>query len=213
MQNLSGDPRTVRSSISDVRCPIRDVGRQSSRARSIRVIGPAYSEEVDIYGTTNNPWDVGRSPGGSSGGSSASLAAGLGALSIGSDIGGSIRVPAHFCGIFGHKPTFGLVPLRGYSLPPAPPVPGRGDLGVVGPLARYASDLTVALDVIAGPDEMREGVGYRLALPPPHSPRFLSESSVVLRRRQFNGGGSRECGIKAFRVGGRRWRRRNDRSL
>jgi amidase len=121
----------------------------------------------DIYGTTNNPWDISRSPGGSSGGSAASLAAGLGALSIGSDIGGSIRVPAHFCGIFGHKPTFGLVPLRGYSLPPAPPVPGGGDLGVAGPMARYASDLAVALDVVAGPDEMREGVGYRLELPSP----------------------------------------------
>ena len=67
----------------------------------------------DIYGTTNNPWDLGCSPGGSSGGSAASLAAGLGALSIGSDIGGSVRVPAHFCGVYGHKPTFGLVPLRG----------------------------------------------------------------------------------------------------
>ena len=121
----------------------------------------------DIYGTTHNPWDLGRSPGGSSGGSAASLAAGLGALSIGSDIGGSIRMPAHFCGIFGHKPTLGLIPLRGYNLPPAPPVPGSGDLAVVGPMARHASDLSVALDVIAGPDEMREGVGYRLALPPP----------------------------------------------
>jgi amidase len=121
----------------------------------------------DIYGTTNNPWNLGRSPGGSSGGSAASLAAGLGALSIGSDIGGSIRVPAHFCGIFGHKPTLGLAPLRGYSLPPAPPVPGGGDLAVVGPIARHASDLAIALGVIAGPDEMHEGVGYRLALPPP----------------------------------------------
>src|SRR5262249_46146999 len=120
----------------------------------------------EIYGTTNNPWDLGRSPGGSSGGSAASLAAGLGALSIGSDIGGSIRMPAHFCSIFGHKPTLGLIPLRGYSLPPALPVPGHGDLAVVGPMARHASDLSVALDVIAGPDEMPEAVGYRLALPP-----------------------------------------------
>jgi amidase len=121
----------------------------------------------DIYGTTRNPWDVGRSPGGSSGGSAAAIAAGFGALSVGSDIGGSIRVPAHFCGIFGHKPSLGLVPLRGYGMPPAPPVPGGGDLAVVGPLARYASDLAIALDVIAGPDEEREGIGYRLALPAP----------------------------------------------
>jgi amidase len=121
----------------------------------------------DIYGTTNNPWDVGRSPGGSSGGSAAALAAGFGSLSIGSDIGGSIRVPAHFCGVFGHKPTLGLIPLRGYSLPPAPPVPAQGDLAVIGPMARCAADLALSLDVIAGPDEAREGAGYRLALPPP----------------------------------------------
>ena len=134
----------------------------------------------EIYGTTNNPSDTGRSPGGSSGGSAASLAAGLGTLSIGSDIGGSIRVPAHFCGIFGHKPTLGLVPLRGYSLPPAPPVPGGGDLGVAGPMARYASDLAVALDVIAGPDEMREGAGYRLALPSPRHDDLPSFRVLVI---------------------------------
>ena len=119
----------------------------------------------EIYGTTKNPWDLDRSPGGSSGGCGAALAAGFGPLSIGSDIGGSIRVPAHFCGVFGHKPSLGLVPLRGYSLPPAPPVPGQGDLAVVGPMARTAPDLALSLDVIAGPDEARDGIGYRLALP------------------------------------------------
>ncbi|TQF40625.1 amidase [Bradyrhizobium sp. UNPF46] len=121
----------------------------------------------EIYGTTRNPWDLDRSPGGSSGGSGAALAAGFGPLSIGSDIGGSIRVPAHFCGVFGHKPSLGLVPLRGYSLPPTPPVPGQGDLAVLGPMARTASDLALSLDVIAGPDDLRDGVGYRLALPAP----------------------------------------------
>ena len=121
----------------------------------------------EIYGATKNPWDLGRSPGGSSGGCGAALAAGFGPLSIGSDIGGSIRVPAHFCGVFGHKPSLGLVPLRGYSLPPAPPVPGQGDLAVVGPMARTAADLALSLDVIAGPDETRDGIGYRLALPAP----------------------------------------------
>jgi len=121
----------------------------------------------DVYGMTRNPWDPGRSPGGSSGGSAASLAAGFEPLSIGSDIGGSVRVPAHFCGVYGHKPTLGLIPLRGYSLPPAPPVPGQGDLAVAGPMARHASDLALALDIIGGPDEMAEGIGYRLALPAP----------------------------------------------
>jgi amidase len=120
----------------------------------------------EIYGTTNNPWDVGRSPGGSSGGSAAALAAGFGPLSVGSDIGGSLRVPAHFCGIYAHKPTFDLVPLRGYNPPSSRPLPGSGDLGVAGPMARCASDLLLGLDVIAGPDEVREGIGYRLELPP-----------------------------------------------
>src|SRR5262249_58306683 len=64
----------------------------------------------DIYGTTNNPWDLGRTPGGSSGGSAPALAAGFGSVSLGSDIGGSLRVPAHFCGVFAHKPSLGLVP-------------------------------------------------------------------------------------------------------
>jgi amidase len=74
-------------------------------------------------------------------------------------------VPAHFCGVYAHKPTLGLIPLRGYNMPPSPPLPSSSDIAVVGPLARYASDLALALDVIAGPDEAREGIGYRLALP------------------------------------------------
>jgi amidase len=134
----------------------------------------------EIYGTTNNPWDLGRSPGGSSGGSGAALAAGFGPLSIGSDIGGSIRVPAHFCGVFGHKPSLGLVPLRGYSLPPATPVPGQADLAVVGPMTRTASDLALALDVIAGPDETRDGIGYRLALPAPRHDRLKDFRILVI---------------------------------
>jgi len=69
--------------------------------------------------------------------------------------------------VFGHKPTLGLIPQRGYSLPPAPPVPASGDLAVVGPMTRYASDLALSLDVVAGPDEAREGIGYQLALPAP----------------------------------------------
>ena len=134
----------------------------------------------EIHGTTNNPWDLGRSPGGSSGGSGAALAAGFGPLSIGSDIGGSIRVPAHFCGVFGHKSSLGLVPLRGYSLPPAPPVPGQGDLAVVGPMTRTASDLALALDVIAGPDETRDGIGYRLALPAPRHEQLRDFRILVI---------------------------------
>ena len=118
-----------------------------------------------IYGTTNNPWDLGRTPGGSSGGSAAALAAGFGALSLGSDIGGSLRTPAHYCGIYAHKPTWALVPSRGHTPPASPPLPREIDLAVVGPMARSAADLVLAMEVIAGPDEQRAGVGYRLALP------------------------------------------------
>jgi amidase len=120
----------------------------------------------DIYGTTNNPFDLGRTPGGSSGGSSAALAAGYGPLSLGSDIGGSLRVPAFHCGVYAHKPTFALAPSRGHTPPPFPPLPFDRDLAVIGPMARSAADLSLLLDVIAGPDPLEAGVGYRLALPP-----------------------------------------------
>jgi len=117
----------------------------------------------EIYGTTNNPWDIGRTPGGSSGGSSAALAAGFGPLSLGSDLGGSLRVPAHYCGTYAHKPTLNLVPLRGHRPPGM--VQRVGDLAVVGPMARSAADLDLALEVTAGPDEARDGIAYRLVLP------------------------------------------------
>jgi len=119
----------------------------------------------DIYGTTNNPYDLARTPGGSSGGSSAALAAGYGPLSIGSDIGGSLRVPAFHCGIYAHKPTFALVPIRGHTPPPLPPLPFDRDLSVIGPMARGAADLSLLLDAMAGPDPLEAGKAYRLDLP------------------------------------------------
>ena len=114
-----------------------------------------------IYGVTNNPWDLGRTPGGSSGGSAAALAAGLTGLEIGSDIGGSIRNPAHFCGVYGHKPTWGLCPPRGHGLDDSV---SPSDISVIGPLARSASDLDTAVRVMAGPDEI-ETPGLALELP------------------------------------------------
>jgi amidase len=121
----------------------------------------------EIYGTTNNPYDLARTPGGSSGGSSAALAAGYGPLSLGSDIGGSLRVPAFHCGVYAHKPTFALVPIRGHTPPPLPPLPFGRDLSVIGPMARSAADLALLLDVIAGPDPLEAGIAYSLSLPPP----------------------------------------------
>jgi amidase len=119
-----------------------------------------------LYGTTNNPWDLERTPGGSSGGSAAALAAGFGAVSIGSDIGGSIRIPAHFSGVYGHKSSFGLLPTRGHTAPPAPPLAYARDLAVIGPMARDASDLALLLDLLADPDETGLGIAHRLALRP-----------------------------------------------
>ncbi len=114
-----------------------------------------------VYGTTGNPWDVSRTPGGSSGGSAAALAAGLTGIDAGSDIGSSIRNPAHYCGVFGHKPTFGLITYRGHALPGAVAAP---DISVVGPLARSAADLGLALDIMAGPDP-DDGGYLKVALP------------------------------------------------
>jgi amidase len=120
----------------------------------------------EIYGTTNNPYDLGRTPGGSSGGSSAAVAAGYGPLSLGSDIGGSLRVPAFHCGVYAHKPTFALAAPRGHLPPPLPAIPFDRDMAVIGPMARSAADLSLLLDVIAGPDPLEAGIAYRLALPP-----------------------------------------------
>ncbi|MDB5433620.1 MAG: amidase [Caulobacter sp.] len=133
-----------------------------------------------VYGRTNNPYDLTRSPGGSSGGAAAALAAGMVPLEFGSDIGGSIRVPAAFCGVFGHKPSHGLIPSRGHS---PPGTDGKGiDLAVVGPLARTAADLALALDVTAGPAD-EEAVGYRAELPSPRHGRLDAFRVLVLDGR------------------------------
>lgn len=130
-----------------------------------------------IYGRTNHPLDPARTPGGSSGGAAAALAAGMVALELGSDIGGSIRVPAHFCGVFGHKPSYGLLPQRGHDFPGTDAV--AVDLAVCGPLARSAADLALAFDVLAGPDA-DEAVGYRMALPPPRHATLAGCRTLVL---------------------------------
>lgn len=128
-----------------------------------------------IYGRTLNPWHLERSPGGSSGGSAVALAAGYVALELGSDIGGSIRVPAHFCGLFGHKPSFAILPMRGHGLPG---MDAPADLSVIGPLARTAEDLSLALDVVAGPD-VPESAAWGLDLPAPRA-NALSGFRVLL---------------------------------
>src|SRR5437763_15306223 len=106
-----------------------------------------------VYGTTNNPWDLTRTPGGSTGGGAAAVAAGLGCLTIGSDLSGSIRIPAHFCGVYGHKPSLNLVSMEGFQPGPWDGSPAYPmDVSVAGPLARNARDLSLTLDVLAGPN-------------------------------------------------------------
>ena len=115
---------------------------------NVPVLAGDWQSYNKLYGTTNNPWDLERTPGGSSGGAAAALAAGITPLDIGSDIGGSLRVPANFCGVYAHKPTYGLVSQRGH-VPPKPGTASEPDLNVVGPMARSARDLRLLLSILA----------------------------------------------------------------
>ncbi len=110
-----------------------------------------YDCENPLFGATNNPWHTGRVPGGSSGGEAASLASGMCALALGSDYGGSIRIPAHFCGVVGLKPSWGTIPGTGH-LPPSPAAPPPiAHMATIGPMARYVDDLTLEYNLLRGP--------------------------------------------------------------
>jgi amidase len=130
-----------------------------------------------VYGASNNPWNPARTPGGSSGGAAAALAAGFTPLELGSDIGGSIRCPAHFCGVYGHKPSYGIVPMRGH-IPPPPGALATVPLGVGGPMARSAADLELALDILIAPPAA-DAAAWSIRLPPPRHAR-LNEFRVAL---------------------------------
>ena len=119
----------------------------------------------EMFGTTNNPWAFDRVPGGSSGGAAAAVACGMSSFEIGTDIGGSVRVPSAFCGVFGHKPSFGVVPTLGYLDEPNGGVT-ESDVNVFGPIARSAADLALLMGVLAGPTPDR-AVAWRLDLPRP----------------------------------------------
>src|SRR5713226_2695545 len=137
-----------------------------------------WQSDNPVYGRTVNPWDPTRTPGGSSGGGTAALAAGLTALEVGSDIGGSIRVPAAFCGVYGLKPSETALPRSGQF--PYPPMPNTGVvMGVQGPLARSAADLALAFDVLAGPDT-GEDVAWRLEIPAARHARLRDFRVAVL---------------------------------
>jgi len=150
----------------------------------------------DIYGTTNNPWDLERSPGGSSGGSAAALAAGLTALEAGSDIGGSIRNPAHFCGIYGHKPTWGVVSDLGHALPGNI---STADIAVVGPMARSAEDLALSMDIVAGAGPLN-AAGWQLNLPRPQK-KHLKDFRVAIWPSDEQAPVAREIADRVQQVG------------
>lgn len=121
----------------------------------------------EMFGTTNNPWALDRTPGGSSGGAAAAVACGMTSFELGTDIGGSVRVPSAFCGVFGHKPSFGIIPTLGYldsvgATDPRSMV--ESDVNTFGPIARSADDLRLLLDVLAGPTPDR-AAAWQLDLP------------------------------------------------
>jgi amidase len=133
------------------------------------MLGDPAQSANPVYGVTNNPWDLTRTPGGSSGGSAAAVAAGLSFVEYGSDLAGSIRIPASFCGVYGLRPTPGTVPLRGFTPGGTPPMPEHlSYLGTIGPLARTAGDLRLALLATAGPEQpSARSYAWRLAQPGP----------------------------------------------
>lgn len=141
---------------------------------------PIYAGDLqsynEVFGTTNNPYDLSRTPGGSSGGSAAALACGFTPLELGSDIGGSIRLPSHMSGIVGHKPSYGIVPAHG-QIPGPPGTFTLADLAVAGPMARSVADAKLGLDIMAGPNRW-ERPAWQLKLPPPRR-RKLAEYRVA----------------------------------
>src|SRR5215217_2964165 len=169
------------------------VAKRLKRARAIIVgktnvafmLGDFGQTANEIYGVTNNPWDTTRTPGGSSGGSAAALSAGMTFLEYGSDLVGSIRIPASFCGVYGLKPSVGIVPLTGFQ-PPGPPA-GSSDMmymSAVGPLGRSPRDLRTALSVTGGP-ENQAAKAYSWALSPPRHTRLEDfRVGVVLDHEQ-----------------------------
>lgn len=185
---LAGLPMTIKDSFEVVglpaTCGIPDLAqyrpqRDADAVERLRAAGAVIYGKTNcplgaadhqsynpVYGLTRNPWNPARTVGGSSGGAAAALAAGFCALELGSDIGGSIRVPSHYCGVYGHKPSWGIVSGRGHI----PPMPGEvvppTPLAVVGPMARSAADLELALELLAGPAQ-DEAVAWSLRLPAP----------------------------------------------
>ena len=169
--------RRVARSSSPITCRPR-TRRRSRRSRHAGAVVfgktnvPRWSGDLqtynDIFGTTNNPWSLDRVPGGSSGGAASAVACGFTSFELGTDIGGSVRIPSHCCGVFGLKPSFGVVPQRGY-LDHVGGGTTDADINVFGPIARSAADLDLLLGVLAGPEPERT-IAWRLELPAAAAP-------------------------------------------
>jgi len=146
---------------------VRDAGAVVFAKTNVPRWSGDYQTYNDMFGTTNNPWDVDRTPGGSSGGPAAAVAMGFTGFEIGTDIGGSIRVPSSFCGVYGHKPSFGIIPTYGYLDNPTSHR-NVADINVFGPIARSVDDLELLLGLLAGPNP-DDAAAWRLDLPPARS--------------------------------------------
>lgn len=181
LRGTAGVPEAAeRQPASDARIVsrIREAGGVIMGKTNVPPWADDWQANNPLFGRTNNPWDLSRTPGGSTGGGAAALAAGLTSLEFGSDLGGSIRVPAAFCGVYGHRPSQTAVPGSGHF--PGSPLPNAsGGLGVLGPLSRSARDLQLALSVIAGAD-VGEDVGWHLHLPPPRHESLRDYRVAVL---------------------------------
>lgn len=172
MTTSYGDPyfnerRTAKN--ADVVQSLLDAGAIIFGKTNLPPFGMDSQTFNDVFGQTNNPWDITKTPGGSSGGAAAALAAGLTGLEIGNDIGGSIRLPAHFCGVYGHKPSYNIVSMHSRKKPGktnGSNYTANFDLAVNGPLARSAEDLELTMDVIvAPPSYQRKAIKIKLPEP------------------------------------------------
>ena len=183
--DLTGAPTTwgnpehkgnIATSDSDAVARLRSAGAIVFGKTNVPLNLVEWQSFNEVYGTTNNPWDQTRTPGGSSGGSAAAIATGMSALEVGSDIGSSIRNPAHFCGVFGLKPTFKVVSSHGQSIVENH---AETDIAVAGPLARTAEDLKLGFETLLGLRAI-EGSAFKANLP--NDPRTrLSEFRIGVK--------------------------------
>lgn len=179
MPTVVGEPK-----LKDYRSEHDAVAVARLRASGAVIFGktntPRLAQDVQtynpIYGTTNNPWNEKRTSGGSSGGAAAGLAAGFTPLELGSDLAGSIRTPSSWCGVYGHKTSYGIIPTRGH-IPGPPGTRSEPDLSVAGPMARHPADLSLALEILVGPDDVDASV-WRTQLPAPR-PTTLADFKIA----------------------------------